>query len=56
MANLITKFKYYKPKNAKHKGNYVKYVATREGVEKIPKNNSDTVPPKKSAKQSSRSS
>ena len=37
MANLITKFKYYKPKSAKHKGNYVKYVATREGVEKIPK-------------------
>ena len=42
MANLITKFKYYKPKSAKHKGNYVKYVATREGVEKIPKNNSES--------------
>ena len=42
MANLITKFKYYKPKSAKHKGNYVKYVATREGVEKLPKNNSDS--------------
>jgi len=41
MANLITKFKYYKPKSAKHKGNYVKYVATREGVEKLPKNNSE---------------
>ena len=43
MANLITKFKYYKPKSAKHKGNYVKYVATREGVEKLPKNNSDSL-------------
>ena len=42
MANLITKFKYYKPKSAKHKGNYVKYVATREGVEKLPKNNSES--------------
>ena len=42
MANLITKFKYYKPKSAKHKGNYVKYVATREGVEKLPKNNSQS--------------
>ena len=39
MASLITKFKYYKPKSAKHKGNYVKYVATRDGVEKLPKNN-----------------
>ena len=41
MANLITKFKYYKPKSAKHKGNYVKYVATREGVEKILQSNSN---------------
>ena len=42
MASLITKFKYYKPKSAKHKGNYVKYVAMREGVEKLPKNNSES--------------
>lgn len=41
MANLITKFKYYKPKSANHKGNYVKYIATREGVEKILQSNSN---------------
>lgn len=38
MANLVTKFRYYKPKKSKTRGNYVKYVATRDGVEKIPKN------------------
>jgi hypothetical protein len=38
MANLVTKFRYYKPKKSKTRGNYVKYVATRDGVEKIPRN------------------
>ena len=38
MANLVTKFRYYKPKKSKTRGNYVKYIATRDGVEKIPKN------------------
>ena len=33
MAKLITKFKYLKPNRKKHLGNYVKYIATREGVE-----------------------
>ena len=35
MANLVTKFKYYKSHKATTRGNYLKYVATREGVEKI---------------------
>ena len=35
MANLVTKFRYYKPKKSKTRGNYLKYVATRDGVEKI---------------------
>ena len=33
MAKLITKFKYIKP--GKNVGNYLKYIATREGVDKI---------------------
>ena len=33
MAKLITKFKYIKPGNGA--GSYLKYIATREGVEKI---------------------
>ena len=35
MANLVTKFRYYKPKRSKTRGNYLKYVATRDGVEKL---------------------
>ena len=35
MAKLITKFKYLKPNRAKSAGGYAKYIATREGVEKI---------------------
>ena len=35
MANLVTKFRFYKPKKSKTRGNYLKYVATRDGVEKI---------------------
>lgn len=35
MARLITKFKYLKPSNRLRPGGYAKYIATREGVEKI---------------------
>ena len=35
MAKLITKFKYLKPNRKKSVGNYARYIATREGVEKI---------------------
>ena len=35
MARLITKFKYLKPDERKSVGGYAKYIATREGVDKI---------------------
>lgn len=35
MAKLVTKFKYLKPNRDKSFGNYARYIATREGVEKI---------------------
>ena len=35
MAKLITKFKYLKPGVRRRRGRYAKYIATREGVEKI---------------------
>lgn len=35
MARLITKFKYLKPNREQGVGGYVKYIATREGVERI---------------------
>lgn len=35
MAKLITKFKYLKPNARKSVGGYAKYIATREGVDKI---------------------
>lgn len=35
MAKLVTKFKYLKPSSRKGAGGYAKYIATREGVEKI---------------------
>lgn len=35
MAKLITKFKYLKPNDRKSIGGYAKYIATREGVDKI---------------------
>ena len=35
MAKLVTKFKYLKPNRKVSAGGYAKYVATREGVEKI---------------------
>ena len=49
MANLVTKFRYYKPRKSKTRGNYVKYVATRDGVEKI---NNDNVNSNATKKQS----
>lgn len=35
MAKLVTKFKYLKPNQKVSAGGYAKYIATREGVEKI---------------------
>ena len=35
MARLITKFKYMKSGTAKKSGGYARYIATREGVEKL---------------------
>lgn len=35
MAKLVTKFKYLKPDRKQSAGGYAKYIATREGVEKI---------------------
>ena len=35
MARLVTKFKFLKPGDWKGAGGYAKYIATREGVEKI---------------------
>lgn len=35
MARIVTKFKYLKPNRSQSVGGYVKYIATREGVEKI---------------------
>lgn len=35
MAKLITKFKFLKPDRKKSFGNYARYIATREGVDKI---------------------
>lgn len=35
MPRLVTKFKYMKPGKGKSAGGYAKYIATREGVEKI---------------------
>lgn len=37
MAKLVTKFKYLKPNQKKSVGGYAKYIATRDGVEKIDK-------------------
>lgn len=35
MAKLVTKFKYLKPNARQGRGGYAKYIATRDGVEKI---------------------
>ncbi len=35
MANLVTKFGYLKPDARQGRGGYVKYIATRDGVEKL---------------------
>ena len=37
MARLITKFKYLKPNSQTSVGGYAKYIAAREGVDKIDK-------------------
>lgn len=34
MARLVTKFRYYKPSTSTSMGGYMKYIATRDGVEK----------------------
>ena len=50
MAKLVTKFGYFKPGNKTKSGNYARYIATREGVEKIDesqKNNPATLKQKK---------
>ena len=36
MAKLITKLRYLKPTKKRKAGGYAKYIATREGVEKLP--------------------
>ena len=36
MAKLITKFRYLKPTKKRKAGGYATYIATREGVEKLP--------------------
>ena len=36
MAKLITKFQYLKPSRKRKAGGYTTYIATREGVEKLP--------------------
>lgn len=35
MARLVTKFKYLKPNDKLSPSGYAKYIATREGVDKI---------------------
>lgn len=35
MARLVTKFKYLKPNARQSVGGYAKYIATREGVDKV---------------------
>ena len=37
MANLVTKFRYYKSKSKSFRGRYLKYIATRDGVEMLGK-------------------
>ena len=35
MPKLVTKFKYLNPSVRQSRGGYAKYIATREGVEKL---------------------
>ena len=35
MASLVTKFRYYKPNYKASRGKYLKYIATRDGVENL---------------------
>lgn len=43
MPKLITKFTYLKPTRKKKPGNYAKYIATRDGVEKLPQQKEQTL-------------
>ena len=35
MSKVILKWRYFKPQTAIHRERYLKYIATREGVEKV---------------------
>ena len=39
MAKLVTKWRYLKPNAARHAQAYIRYIATREGVEKYVEEN-----------------
>ena len=39
MAKLVTKWRYLKPDAARHAQAYIRYIATREGVEKYVEEN-----------------
>lgn len=43
MPKLITKFTYLKPTRKKNPGNYAIYIATRDGVEKLPQQKEPTL-------------
>ena len=47
MAKLVTKFRYYKPTDRKNIGGLVKYIATREGVERCDESKQFASPTKK---------
>ena len=50
MAKLITKFKYLKPAARQSAGGYAKYIATREGVEKVDDTFKNDLPTEKQKK------
>lgn len=50
MAKLITKFKYLKPSARQSVGGYAKYIATREGVEKVDDTFKNDLPTEKQKK------
>ena len=50
MAKLVTKFRYYKPTDRKNIGGLVKYIATRDGVEKC-EDSKQFAPPTKKQKE-----
>lgn len=43
MARLVTKFRYLKPSARRSAGGYARYIATRDGVEKLPKTYADYI-------------